>query len=269
MSAAVPTARLGIAGVNTRPLHAATLRIAGAQDGASRQHGPTAPGAPTAAGSRLGDRAAAACWAHAAYLLDYGYLVCPDRGTGRLRWRAGFAALYGPRTRRLPVYLDSAAYRAAAGTAPAWASYARYCQALELVRPDGAMAPDVLDDQDASRAGYERLRGDGFGDLVIPVWQARPAWDATLDAAANGRLAARDPTLRAYADHAPMVAIGGLVHGPCPRAERHRYLAELARAFPDTHVWGAGPRPTSGSSGPSGRSWQTSSPISPSSSGGS
>jgi hypothetical protein len=138
------------------------------------------------------------------------------------------------------VYLDSAAYRAAAGTAAAWASYARYCQALELVRPDGAMAPDVLNDQDASRAGYERLRGDGFGDLVIPVWQARPAWHATLDATANGRLAARDPTLRAYADRAPMVAIGGLVHGPCPRAERHRYLAELARAFPDTHVWALG-----------------------------
>ena len=151
MSAAAPTARVGIAGVNTRPLHAATLRIA-AQDGASRPHGSTAPAsAPAAAGSRLGDRAATACWAYAAYLLDYGYLVCPDRGTGRLRWRAGFAALYGPRTRRLPVYLDSAAYRAAAGTAPAWASYARYCQALELVRPDGAMAPDVLDDQVASR----------------------------------------------------------------------------------------------------------------------
>src|SRR5207253_11105651 len=83
--------------------------------------------------------------------------------------------------------------------------------------------PRMLDDQAASRAGYERLRGDGFGDLVIPVWQARPAWDATLDAAANGRLAARDPTLRAYADQAPMVAIGGLVHAPCPRAERHRY----------------------------------------------
>jgi hypothetical protein len=67
MSAAISTARLGITGVNTHPLHAATLRIAGAQDGAGRQHGPTAPGAPTAAGGRLGDRAATACWAHAAY----------------------------------------------------------------------------------------------------------------------------------------------------------------------------------------------------------
>ena len=37
-----------------------------------------------------------------------------------------------------------------------------------------------------------------------------------------------------------MVAIGGLVHGPCPRAERYCYVAELARAFPDTHVWALG-----------------------------
>ena len=115
------------------------------------------------------------------------------------------------------MFLDSAAYRIAAGTAPPWASYTRYCQALELIRPDGAMAPDVLDDQDASRIAYERLRGDGFGDLVIPVWQARPAWDTTLNATANGRVAARDPILRTHVERAPMVAIGGLVHGPCPR----------------------------------------------------
>jgi hypothetical protein len=233
MSPATPSARVGIAGVNTRPLHAATLRISGDPDGSDQQPG-------TTAGARLGDRAAAACWAHAAYLLDYTYLACPDRSTKCLRWRAGFAGLYGPRARSLPVYLDSAAYRTAAGTAPPWTSYTRYCQTLELVRPDGAMAPDVLDDQHASRAAYERLRSDGFGELVIPVWQARPAWDATLDAAANGRLATHDPILRTYADQTPMVAIGGLVHGPCPRAERHRYLAELVRAFPDTHVWALG-----------------------------
>jgi hypothetical protein len=242
MSPVTRTARVGIAGVNTRPLHAATLRISGAQDGSDQQHRSTALGEPTTAGARLGDRAAAACWAHAAYLLDYTYLVCPDRSTGRLRWRAGFAGRYGSKARSLPVYLDSAAYRTAAGTAPPWTSYTRYCQTLELVRPDGAMAPDVLDDQHASRAAYERLRSDGFGELVIPVWQARPAWDATLDAAANGRLATHDPILRTYADQTPMVAIGGLVHGPCPRAERHRYLAELVRAFP-TRISGRRPAP--------------------------
>jgi hypothetical protein len=49
-----------------------------------------------------------------------------------------------------------------------------------------------------------------------------------------------DATLRAYADRAPVVAIGGLVQGPCPRAARHLYLAELVRAFPDTRFWALG-----------------------------
>jgi hypothetical protein len=172
--------------------------------------------------------------------LDYTYLVCPDRDTGSLRYRCGFARLCAPETRRLPLYLDSAAYREATGTAPAWSSYRRYCEAIDLIRPDGAMARDVLDNQDASRQGYERLCRDGYGDLVIPVWQARPAWDPMCDASANGRLAASDAALRAYAVRAPIVAIGGLVRGPCPRAARHLYLAELVRAFPDTHFWALG-----------------------------
>jgi len=37
-----------------------------------------------------------------------------------------------------------------------------------------------------------------------------------------------------------VVAIGGLVRGPCPRAGRHLYLAELVRTFPDTHFWALG-----------------------------
>jgi hypothetical protein len=73
MSAAVRSARLGIAGVNTRPLHAATLRIT--QDGRGRQHGSTTLGGPPAAGGRLGDRAAITCWAHAAYLFQ----ICCDQ----------------------------------------------------------------------------------------------------------------------------------------------------------------------------------------------
>ena len=68
---------------------------------------------------------------------------------------------------------------------------------------------------------------------------ARPGTRA-CDAADNGRLAARDPALRAYVDRAPVVAIGGLVRGPCPRAMRHLYLAELVRAFPDTRFWALG-----------------------------
>jgi hypothetical protein len=234
-------ASVGIAGVNTRPLHAATLAIAGNWGSALRPHLERITSTPPAAtGGRLGDRASRACWDRACYLLDYTYLVCPDRDSGLLRYRSGFARLCAPETRGLPLYLDSAAYREATGTAPAWSSYQRYCEAIDLIQPDGAMARDVLDDQDASREGYERLCSDGYGQLIIPVWQARPAWDPTCDASANGRHAASDAKLRAYAARAPVVAIGGLVQGPCPRTARHLYLAELVRALPDTHFWALG-----------------------------
>jgi hypothetical protein len=200
----------------------------------------------------------------ACYLLDYTYLVCPagrvgSGWAGGVRYRRGFRQMCDPGTPRLPLYLDSAAYREAAGTAPGWSSYERYCQAIDLVRPDGAFAKDVLGDQEASHRGYERLCRDGYAALAIPVWQCRPTWDdragtvpaadsgvaaAASDAArtaiANARLAARDPVLRAYCAAAPLVAIGGLVRGPCPRAVRHLYLAELCRQFPDTRFWELG-----------------------------
>ena len=241
MSHATPVASVGIAGVNTHPLHAATLGIAGNWGSTLRPHLEHITGrAPLAMSTRLGDLAARACWTHACYLLDYTYLTCPDRVTRSLRYRSGFARLCAPESRRLPVYLDSAAFREAAGTAPLWSSYARYCAAIDLIRPDGAMARDVLDNQNASREGFDRLCRDGYRDVVIPVWQARPAWDPSCNAADNGRLAGRDPALRAYVDRAPVVAIGGLVRGPCPRAMRHLYLAELVRAFPDTRFWALG-----------------------------
>jgi hypothetical protein len=255
---------MGIAGVNTRPLQAAALGVAGNWGSTLRPCLERLVEPSGAAGSaHLGDRAASRCWARAVFLLDYTYLVCPlgrgAGGPGAVRYRPGFRRLCDPATRRLPVYLDSAAYREAVGTAPSWSSYERYRQAIELVRPDGALAKDVLGDQDASRAGFERLRSDGFGALVIPVWQCRPSWDdragtplgrgygavtAGSDAAraaiANARLAARDPVLRAYCAAAPLVAIGGLVRGPCPRAVRHLYLAELCRHLPETRLWGLG-----------------------------
>jgi hypothetical protein len=190
--------------------------------------------------SDLGDRAAERCWSRAVYLLDYAYVTCPDRATGRMRIREGFTSMCAPATRRLPLYLDSGAWRIARGTAPKWAGYRRYRDAIDVLRPDGVMAMDVLHDQAASRAGYDRMRADGYGDLVIPVWHARPAWIDGLSVRANARLAARDPTLRSYADRSPLVAIGGLAHGPCPREQRHVYLAELCRAFPALRLWGLG-----------------------------
>ena len=226
---------VGIAGVNTRPLRAATLGIAGNWGSTLRPHLNQIARSDTAPiGLRFGDQAASLCWSRASYLLDYTYLTCPNRSTGSLRYRSGFRDMCALGSRMLPLYLDSGAYRESVKTAPTWSSYTRYCQAIDLIQPDGAMARDVLNDQEQSLEGYRRLCSDGYERTVIPVWQVRPAWNPTCDAVTNGRIASRDTTLRMYAERSPLVAIGGLVHGPCPRETRHVYLAELARGFPDT-----------------------------------
>jgi hypothetical protein len=128
-------------------------------------------------GLRFGDQAAASCWSRASYLLDNTYLTCPNRPTGSIRYRSAFRSMCAPGSRKLPLYLDSGAYRESVKTAPAWSSYRRYCQAVDLIQPDGAMARDVLDDQTQSLEGYRRLCSDGYDPTVIPVWQVRPGWD--------------------------------------------------------------------------------------------
>lgn len=190
--------------------------------------------------ARLGDQAALHAWKKACYLLDYTYAACRDRTTGRMRYRPGFRELCAPETRRLPLYLDSAAYREFTGGAPGWSSYETYREAIELLRPDGAMAKDIVGDQHASCAGYERLCADGYADLTIPVWQVMPAWVHGLSAEANARLATRDPVLRWYCGRARLVAIGGLNQSPCPRAERHRYIEVLCRTFGENQFWALG-----------------------------
>ena len=235
---------MGIAGVNTRPLMRAAdpmVGIAGNWGSTLRPHVERTlePGASISK-ARLGDQAALHASKRACHFLDYTYLACPDRRTGRMRYRPGFAALCAPETRRLPMFLDSAAYREFTGGAPSWSSYARYCETIDLVRPDGAMAKDTVGDQEASRRGYERMCRDGYRDMTIPVWQVMPSWVNGLSVEANARLAARDPVLRFYCDRAPLVAIGGLNQSPCRRSERHLYLQTLCRAFPDTQFWGLG-----------------------------
>lgn len=138
--------KLGIAGVNTRPLMRAAdplLGIAGNWGSTLRPHlarivepGVEPGGEPGAAISkaRLGDQAALHALRRACSFLDYTYLTCPDRRTGRMRYRPGFAGLCAPETRRLPLYLDSAAFREFTGGAPAWSGYARYCEAIDLVQ---------------------------------------------------------------------------------------------------------------------------------------
>ena len=252
MSAPRPAgAALGIAGVNTRPLHGAALGIAGNLGSTLRPAlaRATAP-APAGRGTGLGDRASREAWRHAVWLLDYTFLTCPDRAAGGMRLRAGPGELAGER--RFPLYLDSAAYREFTGRAPRWSSYAAYCQAIDLTRPQGAMAKDVVGDQAASRAGYQRMCADGYRDVAIPVFQLRESFlwtrsprepreaylaDACRQAVRNGRLAARDPVLREYVERAPLVAVGGLARCPCPPEACYLYLAELCRAFPGARFW--------------------------------
>ncbi len=236
--------RLGIAGVNTRPLMRAAdplLGIAGNWGSSLRPHVARVvePGASISK-ARLGDQAALHASEKACYLLDYTYLTCRDRTTRRMRYRPGFREMCAPESRRLPLYLDSAAYREFTGGAPAWSSYDAYCEAIELLRPDGVMAKDVVGDQRGSRLGYERMCADGFGDITIPVWQVMPAWVSGLSVEANARLATRDLVLRAYCDRARLVAIGGLNQSPCPRAERHRYIEVLCRTFGQNQIWALG-----------------------------
>jgi hypothetical protein len=233
---------VGIAGVNTRPLLAASLGVAGNWGSTLRPHlaGVLGGRAPVAR-YRLGDQAAAS--QRAVFLLDYTYLSCPERRG--MRWRPAFAGLLAPAVRARPLYLDSGAFREHAGTAPDWAGYRAYCQAIDLLQPTGAMAKDTVGDQAASKTGWERMVSDGYRDLVIPVWQVRQAYQAALSPEANARAAAADPVLKEYCGAGPLVALGGLAKGkdapsPVPREQRGRYLAELCARLPGVHFWALG-----------------------------
>ena len=280
----VDKAALGIAGVNTRPNQKAAIGIAGVDSkkvfkqaalgvsGVDRL--PKAQMAiagnwsssirpmmqdlvekpPIISANRIGDRAALSSWQRAVYLSDYTYLVCTDPAAG-VRWRSGFEEMFTPSARKLALYLDSAAFRRATGTAPKWNTYESYCRAIDLTEPEGYMAYDVMGDQAASLQGYQRMAGDGYGDRCIPVWQMGPAWDdraserltgwatATEDvrvAVANARIAAQNPVMRYYAERSHLIAIGGMVKGSCPRTARRVFLAELCRCMPDHQFWGLG-----------------------------
>ena len=233
---------VGIAGINTRPLLAASLGVAGNWGSTLRPHLKTtlAARAPVAR-YRLGDQAAAS--QRAVFLTDYTYLACPK--LGGMRWRPAFAELLAPETRSRPLYLDSGAFREHAGTAPTWAGYRAYCQAIDLLQPTGAMAKDTIGDQAASRTGWNKMVSDGYRDLVIPVWQVRQGYHPALSPAANGRAAAADPVLKEYCDAGQLVAIGGLAKGkdtasPVPRDKRGEYLEALCTALPGVHFWALG-----------------------------
>jgi hypothetical protein len=246
----LPTAVLGIAGVNTHPLSSAVLGIAGNLSLALR--GDIAEQMQTVGSLRktLGDRAARKGWQRTCYLLDYTYPMCTARAGG-MRWSKGFRRFYGREQRLIPVVFDSTGFRRYMGSAPAWASYRSYLEAIDVAEPDAVMAYDVMGDQEASRRNYERMCSDGYRDLTIPVWQAPAVWDPTATPADNGRRAAQDAVLRFYAAQSPLVAIGGLLARPAgskrnsskrliPVRARAEYLTAIAEGLPGVRLWGLG-----------------------------
>lgn len=206
---------------------------------------------------RLGERAAAEAYKHGVYFQDWTYLVCTNRSSGTLRWRKGRQETFGSTQRLMPLVLDSGAFRIHSGRASRWASLENYLQAIDLTSPRGFAAFDVIGDQEASRERFERMSSLGYGPErgCFPVWQVRELWNgqATVTglnwralpegarcAVANARIAARDPTLRHYAQKSGLIGLGGMVQGPIPRDYRACYIAELCRCFPDHQFWALG-----------------------------
>lgn len=259
-------AMCGASGVNTRHNQAAAFGAAGlnyreaidvASTGISGNLAPVyrarLPEMVQEGGGKqtLGDRAAAVAHRHAVLMADWTYVVCTNHPHDEsLRWRKGRQRVFGKEHRRLPLYLDSGAYRIWTGTAPRWANFDNYLTAIELVDADGYFALDIIGNQAESLRNYDAMRGMGLEP--IPVYHVRPRWSdrASVDvrvlpqkartAIANAHLAAQDPVLQYYASKSQLVGLGGMVRGPIPRDVRHYYIAELCRLFPDHHFWALG-----------------------------
>jgi hypothetical protein len=243
---------VGIAGVNTRPNNKAVLGVAGVDrpsfgrlaiaGNAGSSIRPLLQGMtkkPLVPAATLGDKVQRRAWERAVYLSDWTYLVCTTP-EGGLRWRNGFREMFGPEIRHLPVFLDSGSYRIFTGAAEKWASLPLYLQAIDLIKPEGYMLFDEIGNQEASLKNYELMVSMGYGTGLIPVWQMRQTYDRGQSVRANARAAARDPILRYYAERHQLLAIGGMVQGPCRREERHLYLAELCQQLPDHRFWALG-----------------------------
>lgn len=247
---------LGIAGVDRPSLHEGVMGIAGRWGTTIRPMVKEMVEKPvTISANRLGDKVATKAWKHAVYLSDWTYLFCTDKDGG-LRWREGFQEMFSAEERRIPLGFDSASFRAFTGTAPKWTTLENYQMAIELGKPDFWMHYDVIGDQEGSLRNYEAMVEAGYGgDQLFPVWQIGPTWDkratVRVDAAgmtteaarvaiANARMAVSDPVMQHYAAKHRMIAIGGMVKGPCPREVRHVYLAELCRLMPDHQFWALG-----------------------------
>lgn len=202
----------------------------------------------------LAVRAAREGFKKSVFLEDIWYLVKWDPVTKQIVWRKGFEAMFGRAFRKLPLLLDSGAFRRfmeqfrfqkwlAEGAnpqekprfKPAWSNdYDCYLQAITLIDPDGYMAWDKMHDNVESYQGYRRMVADGFGEKLIPVYQIADAVErvkasggrlreplpyrvATSDmlfVAAVAQEIAADPIFQEYCSRYRTVAVGGMVQNP-------------------------------------------------------
>jgi hypothetical protein len=106
--------KLGIDGVNTRPLMRAAdplIGIAGNWGSPLRPHlEPVLCPLPSVSRQRVGHQSALHALKYACYFLDCRHLACSNRRAGRMRCCPGFGEVCAPATQRPPLSLDSAAY---------------------------------------------------------------------------------------------------------------------------------------------------------------
>lgn len=266
------TSVLGVAGVDR------SYKIEACLDASGAGHEKGSAGEPAGRRPLLADRTAREGYKKCVFFEDIWYLVKWDPVQKRVVWRKGFERSFGRKYRKLPLFLDSGAFRRfqeqlkhekwLAGELPekprlkpAWSNdYNCYLQAIDLLDPDGYMSWDKLRSNQESYRGYQQMVSDGYGDKLIPVYQITedlldqagallepvPYQISTDDLRYVVSLAqhiARDPIFREYASKHRTVGIGGMVKNPrLPVPARWVLFKELARltANQGTILWGLG-----------------------------
>lgn len=271
------TGCLGIASVDRPAFHRASLGIAGNWGTTLREEEEqllkqTKPPRSSKHEEPLGDRAAREGISRCVFLQDVFYTNCTNNA-GEMVFRLGREEMFGPGRRRLPLYMDSGAFRRhqemeriRAGKTgskfPQWSfSYDKYVEAILLNQPEGFMSWDVIGDNQVSYQGYQRMMADprlaGIIDRIIPVYQVGEIWDRRApllepvpysaggdelrSVIANAQRIFQDPIFQHYLSRHRLIAIGGLVqHEDSKREARWVLFKELARLCPDHQFWGLG-----------------------------
>lgn len=179
-------AKVGAAGVNTRPLVEASTSAAGIDAFYQRDQ---QLAALSQGSNRLGDRAARDAWQRGVWFADFTYITTPFQpegpnggyvDTGQVGWRNGRELTFGRENRVLPLFIDSAGYRRElTATAPQWAmDFDTYAQAIELIEPEGYAAWDYPTDKQRSLESLRALMAlYPNDDRLWPVFSIRWTWN--------------------------------------------------------------------------------------------